>query len=179
MSDPDQTSNLPLLERMDYARRVPGLPPMPRYLQWTTLLSRVAPGYIEALVGLAIATNPVGAPTPLLDWMTQAYGLTPAFWSIWLAVFGLIALMWSITGRWRYALLVRVIGAVITTFPLAFFIGLNVWHIFVVDTLRSRIAAVVYSGLYLLLIAGYAKSAGLALWFEEIRAVVEGQDRRG
>lgn len=165
----DSSRSLPLLDKMDFARHIPNFPPMPNGLRWIIFIVRALPAATQALLALAIATNPATASAPLLKWTAASYGMTSDFWALWLVIFGLASGAWSFSGRWRYGLLLRVVGLIVFTFPLLLFVGLTAWYTLVVDPTRSRTAVVLYISLYVSILSMYALSAALAVWFEQIR----------
>lgn len=171
------STKMPILERMDYGHRLPDLPDMPNYLRWITLAFRVAPAFVEALLGLVIATNPPGSSQPFLAWTTATYGMSAGMWAVFLALFGLFALLWTLTGRWRDMMLLRVAGLVIGTFPLLLFVGLLAWWTLIIDPVRSRITVLLALSVYALVLLGYAKTAGQAIWFEQIRLSLKRKGR--
>lgn len=171
---PDFTSgvNLPILDRMDYTRNVRGLPPMPRSLRLTILGVRLLPVLTQAGLALSLWTNPATSTLPgggLAGWIVASYGLTSQAFAAWLLLFAVLSLWWSLTGRWRRMLLLRVGGNIIFTFPLLFYVLCTDWYLLVVAPTISHNSVVLYSALYITQMVLYAKTAGLAIWFDKIR----------
>ena len=167
--------HLPILERQDYTRAVRGLPPMPRSLLWIILITRLLPAVTELALSLVIATNP--PDTGLFHWINASYGFSQVGFAAWLVVFAAFSIWWSVTGRWRRFILLRVGGNILFTFPLLFYVLCADWYILtVVPTPVSRSAVVLYSSGYVTMMALYAKNAALSIWFDQVRHLQQRQE---
>lgn len=162
------TDDLPLLQRIDFARGIRGIPPMPASLRNTLTIIRLMPTLMQALLGLVLFTNPI-PPTGVTSWIYATYGFSPLFYGVWALFFALISLWWSYNAPFRRALALRVGGMIVWTFPSLFYVLCSDWYLIAVATTSPRAPIVFYSMLYVMMISMYMANALLAIWFDQIR----------
>lgn len=162
-----KTAKMDVLTKVDFSRKIAGIPIMPKSIRIIVLITRMLPAVIQLGLGFALFTNPES--TALSDWIYRVYGVSEESYALWCAAFSIMSVWWSVTGFWRTGLAIRVGGNVIFTFPLLFFVICTIWYVLVVHPDSTRTVIVMYSSLYISIMFLYLLNSALAVWFEDIR----------